>query len=362
MGIKGLNQIIKKYTEDVFIQRHLSEYAYKKIAVDISLYLFKYKAIFGSRWLTAFINLISVLRKNDIHCIFIFDGKAPKEKDEERQSRADSREKLESKVYDIEYDIDQYDLTGTISPLIQKVWDENQSNDNMKRLLGPANIKNNFNIKIVREYLEKIKGQVIKITEDDFNMARKLFDILQVPYIKADGEAESFASQLCVRGIVDAVASEDTDVLAYGTPIFLTKINTSDETCIEIKHQDLCEKMGLTPYQFTDLCIMCGTDYNSNIKGIGPDKSYKLLVDNGSIEEIEKLVDKDGINKFETKCLKYTRVRELFSVPEKIELKIAYCGKPDLVLLRKWLWHNNISFNVDMIVSSFKTRHMEFED
>lgn len=360
MGIKGLHQIIKKYAENIYVEKHLSDYAYTKVAIDISLYLFKYKAIFRDRWLSAFITLISVFRKNDIHCVFIFDGKAPKEKEEERKARAESREKIETKVYDIQHDLDEYHRTGDVTELLQKVWEDNMG-EHANRLLAPG--KRKFDVKIVEAYLDKIRAQVIRITEDDLKMAKQLFDILQVPYLQADDEAERFASQLCVRGIVDAVASEDTDVLAYGTPIFITKINTTDETCVEIHHETLMETMNLTPDQFTDLCIMCGTDYNNNMKGVGPETSYKLLVDYGSIEEIEKIIDKKtGSPKYNSECLKYERVRELFSVPEEIRVRIPYCGKPDLVKLRKWLWENNINYNVDNIVRSFQPREMVFEE
>ena len=52
----------------------------KKIAIDISLYMCKYKAIYGDNWLYAFLKLISSLRKNEIHCVFIYDNGAPPEK------------------------------------------------------------------------------------------------------------------------------------------------------------------------------------------------------------------------------------------------------------------------------------------
>lgn len=359
MGIKGLHDIIRKYAENVYTPRHLSEYAYKKIAIDISLYLFKYKATFQDRWLSAFIKLISVFRKYDIHCIFIFDGKAPKEKDEERQMRSENREKLENKSSEIEEDINNFNLTGQTTPLLQKVWEEHGGSTN--RLLGG---KRPFSIRICQEYLEKIKGQIIRITEEDLKMARQLFDILKVPYIKAEGEAETFASYLCVHGLVDAVASEDTDVLVYGTPIFITKINTSDETCVEINHQELIETLDMTSESFMDLCIMCGSDYNSNIRGLGPDKSYKLLIEHKSIEEIENIIDpKTNEPKYNADCLKYIRVRELFTVPKTLSISsIPHCGKPDLVELRKFLWQNRINYNVDSLVLSFQNREMVFEE
>ena len=70
MGIKGLNDIIKKYCPNILKNEiKLSEYTYKKIAIDTTLYMFKYKAILGDKWLNGFLNLIICLRKNNIHCV-----------------------------------------------------------------------------------------------------------------------------------------------------------------------------------------------------------------------------------------------------------------------------------------------------
>ena len=71
MGIANLNTFLRKHCPDVFKEIHISEYAYKKLAIDTSLFLCKFKAICGDRWLTAFVNLVSCLRRNEIHCDFL---------------------------------------------------------------------------------------------------------------------------------------------------------------------------------------------------------------------------------------------------------------------------------------------------
>ena len=39
MGIKNLNKFLRDKSNTLFVPIHLSEYAYKKVAIDISLYL-----------------------------------------------------------------------------------------------------------------------------------------------------------------------------------------------------------------------------------------------------------------------------------------------------------------------------------
>ena len=58
MGIKSLHQFLRKKCPELYQTIHLSDLAYKKVAVDVSLFMFKYKAIAGDKWLHAFINLI----------------------------------------------------------------------------------------------------------------------------------------------------------------------------------------------------------------------------------------------------------------------------------------------------------------
>ena len=45
MGIKNLNNLLRKKCPHVFVETHLSEYAFKKLAVDVSLFMCKFKAI-----------------------------------------------------------------------------------------------------------------------------------------------------------------------------------------------------------------------------------------------------------------------------------------------------------------------------
>ena len=58
MGIKGLNNFLRKKCVGVFNNIQLKDLAYKKLAIDISLYMCKYKVVCGDRWLSAFLTEI----------------------------------------------------------------------------------------------------------------------------------------------------------------------------------------------------------------------------------------------------------------------------------------------------------------
>ena len=78
MGIKNLNRFIRetcKQSKNCIERVHLRGLMGKKIAIDISIYLYKYSAIIENIYL-----MLSIFKHYGIIPIFIFDGKPPTEK------------------------------------------------------------------------------------------------------------------------------------------------------------------------------------------------------------------------------------------------------------------------------------------
>ncbi|PVV01782.1 hypothetical protein BB560_003786 [Smittium megazygosporum] len=80
--------------------------------------------------------------------------------------------------------------------------------------------------------------------------------------------------------------SEDTDVLAFGGKRLLRSFNTDCEMILEIDREMAQLELGISFQQFIDLCILCGTDFNSRIPKIGPVNALKMIKKYGSIEKI----------------------------------------------------------------------------
>lgn len=358
MGIKNLHKLLQKYAPNCYKTCHLSEYSFKKVAIDISLYLYKYKAVYGDRWIEAFISLVNCLRKWDVHCIFVYDSKAPVEKVEEQKRRAENRVKQVDKIKALEKEIEEFEQSGKVGEIISDI-------SKKEGIISLFRNKQIVDISVVKNKLESMKNMVISVSPDDLLLSQQLFDMLKVPYIKAPSEAEAYASHLCVNQKVDAVLSEDTDVLAYGTPIFLTKIDTNKDTVVELKYECILEEIGMNKESFTDLCIMCGCDYNDNIKNIGPEKSISLLRNYKTIEKVledlDAQLDKDGNKKYDTTILKYQRCRELFQVPE-VDFYVSYCGMPDFKALQEFLFKNSIRYSIDILKKNLSPRDLIFEE
>lgn len=349
MGIHSLHKFLRNKCPGVYEEVHISKYSFKKVAIDISLYLFKYKTIFGDTWLSAFINLVCCMRRNNIHCVFIYDTGSPPEKQNEKKERSEARDKIEQKVYDLEDALDHFHNTSEILPILSEFSKKRVS---MKRLLTRKD--QSINIHEITQEIQKVKSQIVSITSADFEITKKLFDILKVPYFQAPLEAETMCSDLCITNRIDAVISEDTDVLAYGSPVFLTKLNTKDDTCVELKYSDILENLELSSDQFLDLCIMCGTDYNKNIYRIGPEKAYKLIKDYGSIEAIS---ERGGID---VSILNHKRGRELFREYQKSIIDIPYCGDPDFTVLESFVFKHNVRINLQFFKKACASAEIVF--
>lgn len=350
MGINNLNKILKRHAPECYVEVHLYKYAFERIAIDTSLFVYKYKTIFGEKWLNAFINMICCLRKNEIHPIFIFDSKAPPEKLEEQQTRRAQRQKIVDKLTALETDLDNYKQTGTISELLQEIC--NKDKPSHPRLLT----KGVFDENIILTKIEKLKLQTISISSEDFDKVKELFEVFKIPYYNATTEAEATGAYLSKKGVVVGVLTSDTDVLAYGVTKFITNLNISKETCTEINMNDLLTKLDMTQSQFTDMCIMCGTDYNKNIPKVGPHKSYSLMKTHQSIDNLSENT------KLDISILKHHRTRELFSFEENyFTHNIDYCGQPDMNAVSKFLFKYNCYIIIDYIKDCFKAKEINFE-
>ena len=353
MGIHNLNKFLRKNCPQVYEEIHISEYAFKKVAIDTSLFLCKFKAICGDRWLSAFVNLVSSLRRNEIHCVFIYDTGAPPEKNIERARRVDQREKTEKRVYELETALEEYYKSGVIDDILldlfAKIKDKSPEQKKQKRLLSaPKENKLGFDVDLVKQKIEKMRSNVLEISREDFELTKKLFEILNIPYYGAPLEAETTCADLCKRGLVDAVMTEDTDVLAYGAPVFLTKTDSSKDTCIRLKHKDILDSLELTAYEFTDLCIMFGCDYNNNIPKVGPENSYKHILKYRTIDEIERNT------KLDVSILNYKRTRELFNEYIIMEIdNIPYCGVPDFEKLKEFISEHKINLSIENLRKNF---------
>jgi flap endonuclease-1 len=257
MGIKRLKHLIRKYAPNSIIERDLSHYANKIIAIDVSIYLYKFAYISGDP-IELLMKQILKLRKNNIIPLYVFDGKPPKEKQGVLDERKTRKEDLKEK----------------------------------------CDILMNMNDQSSLDELDRLKKQMITITYKNVMESKELMRIMGVSFLVANGEAETYCAELCKRGIVYGCLSEDTDILANGGLLFIQNFNTYNNKVVEYDFKKVLEQFGMDYDQFIDVCILCGCDYTSTITNIGIERAYKYIKTFKSIDRLIEYIRESNNNRY----------------------------------------------------------------
>jgi 5'-3' exonuclease len=303
MGIKGLKQFLRDKYASCLKPSHLSHFFGQKVALDLLPYMYRYKVSFGETWRHGLFYLFSTFIKNNVHVTVIMDGPMVyKEKEREREKRKAGRSKTQTKIDELTRDLETYTVTREPSPLLCSL----SKTSAHRNLLLNVDVKPTVNIKTVEQHIQKLKQQIVSITKEDIEVVKQLCQSLSLPFYMAKQEAESFATYLCRTNQVSLVVTEDTDVLAYGCPQWLSNI-AHDGSCLLVSYDEVIKNMNLTPSQFIDFCILCGTDYNETIKGMGPVSALKAVKQYETIESILAARSHDDIH--------HAMVRRIFEDP-----------------------------------------------
>ena len=271
---------------------------FKRIAVDTPIFLNKYRAIYGCNWRKYFEHFLLFFKHADIDLWCVFDGLSLYEKQGERDQRKKNRTRIAEMVSTAQTSIDKYLDSGEVDGVLAEI---------NKRFL-PSFLQPSFvHVRMAQEFVKRAKRHIYKLVPDDFNWAvNKIFEFNFV-VLTAKNEAEKVCAELCNKNICDATMSDDTDLLAFRCPKILTKFNLCLKTCQVVSIDKIFSELHLSPEQFLDFCIMCGTDFNKNCPNIGTQRAFNYIREFGSIENFGK---QTGID---ISILNYVRIREIFS-------------------------------------------------
>ena len=196
-----------------------------------------------------------------------------------------------------------------------------EKKDNLKKQLDEMSV-----LERPTELLEtykKLQADTFYFPGSKIQELKELTERLGIPSITAKSEGEYLAASMAVERIVACVWSADTDTYAMGAPFVTKKLEfRNNKLYIEgVFTPSILKTLDLTYQEFRDFCIMCGCDFGTRIKGIGPMKSYDLIKKYKCIEEID-------INneKIDVSCLNHETCRKLLT-PSITELE----GRTDIL-------------------------------
>ena len=309
MGIRGLNNIIKKYSPDAENVKDIKEYSGCIFGIDCSilLYKFKYASKAENSHLVGIVNRIKYYMSNGILPVFVFDGDPPEAKRNTIQKRQDNKEKLYVRI------------------------------EELRNLEIDA--KTDAEKKTLADEITRISSQIIRIKKSHILECKELLEKSGVPYCTAPEDAEKYCAFLQKNGFIDYTVTDDTDAMTFGCEKI---IKTSINKIIEIDTNRVLQNFEMTMEMFVDFCILSGCDYSDTIASVGPVTSFNIIKQHKSINNyIEKLTVKPDKLKIEFEIAKKIFTEFDYVIPEKF--KINSYNKKDLL---KFLEDNNFKENI----------------
>ena len=231
MGIKHLNRFLREEAQDCIKFISLAELSGKKIAVDISIYMYKYAS--EGTLLENMYLMLSTMMYYNIVPVFIFDGKPPPEKKELLQKRKEDKQEAEKEYNQLKKQL------------------ENKTIDDVEK----QEVVNNMDI---------LKKKFIHIGKTEIDSVKKLIRAYGATYYDAPGEADELCALLVIKNKVWACLSEDMDMFVYGCNRVLRYLSLLNKTVVLYDTKDILNSLGITQKELREICVISGTDYNYN--------------------------------------------------------------------------------------------------
>ena len=231
MGIHLLQTFIASLNDRSIKEQHMREFSNKKITVDISIYLYRFKEM--GNLLENIYLMCSIFRYYNIHALFIFDGKYLKKKNETMRKRKESKKQAKKKF--------------------------NAIKENLHKYNGNKRVK-------IEMQLDTLRKQFIKVTKEDIKDVKDLLDAYGMVYVSAKHEADELCGAL--NNEVYACLTEDTDIMVYGCKRIFRYFSLMKHTVVVYDMSLIHNNLNMTLSDFQELCICAGNDYITSKKNI----------------------------------------------------------------------------------------------
>jgi len=227
MGIKHLNRFLYENCTKKSIKKiHLNQLGNRTIAIDTSIYLYKYSsegALMENMYL-----FISILKNYKITPLFIFDGKPPPEKQELLKRRRLEKKEAEEKYKQLK----NADLT-----------DED-----------------------TKAEMDKLKRMFVRISDEEIKKVKSLMDAYGVTYYEAPGEADHLCAFLVKTGKAWGCISDDMDMFVYSCTNVIRNISLLKHTATLYDTKQILKDLEMSEQIFCEIMVLSGTDYNIHSK------------------------------------------------------------------------------------------------
>ena len=198
------------------------------------------------------------------------------------------------------------------------------------------------------EEMRKYAARFSRLTPQMVEEAKKLVEGMGLPLVQAPSEGDAQTAHMVKKNDAYACVSQDFDSLIHGAPRVVRNLSitgkrkkhgtiTSETVKPElIILEENLKHMRITQDQLIGLAMLVGTDYNpGGIKGIGPKTALKLVRKHRSLEKVFEEAGWEGEHSWKEifdviKNMPVTDKYELkWNRPDKKKVSELLCGKHD---------------------------------
>jgi flap endonuclease-1 len=240
--------------------------------------------------LTGLFSRTSKLRESNIKPVFIFDGKPPEMKRDTLEKRKECKENAA-----LNYEI----------------------------------AKDEGNLEDMKKYAQGTS----RITPDILASSKKLLEIMGIPWIQAESEAEAQAAFMVSNGDADLVGSQDYDVFLFGAEDVVRNLGSTGKRKVPGQNKYVAKtpehislsgslaELDLSRDQLIDLAICIGTDFNEGMHRVGAKTALKFIRQHGDIATVIKEENKDI-----RACTSVEEIRDFFlNPPVNTDYNLKWC-------------------------------------
>ena len=263
MGIRGLTGWIRWAASETIRTPNWSTLRGKKVGIDILGFLYKSKSR-GECPLVYLAKMIARFKHLGIIPVMVFDGKPPSEKKVALRQRTDARVQSEHKIHNLEHDI-----TSVTMSAYQK--------------------------SIIELEVSRLRKDSCYLTSEERDVSKQLFYACGVLSLNASGEADNVLAYFAKHGYVDAVISNDMDLLARGVEnlyvpdLYTLPGDTIGWSCYSLSK--IISTVSLSYTQFVEMCVLMGCDYTAGYRSIPHRSAYWAIKYKGTMTRILESLD-----------------------------------------------------------------------
>jgi len=148
------------------------------------------------------------------------------------------------------------------------------------------------------EDARKFAQATSRLTPAMVEESKKLLEAMGIPVVQAPREGEAQAAMMVKEGMAYATASQDYDVLMFGSPLLVRNLSITGRRKVPrqnryimvepelIRLEETLSALAVDRAGLIIIGILTGTDFNEGIKGVGPKTALKIVQEHRSLDEV----------------------------------------------------------------------------